>query len=64
MSSEMTPRARRRPSAPAVGTILVDDQGRIGEFRALEDGLWWLRPVKGGTEWTVEPGTAEPADRR
>ncbi|QNP71410.1 hypothetical protein IAG44_19545 [Streptomyces roseirectus] len=56
MSDERIP-----PPVPEVGTIMVDRQGRVGEFRAVEYGFWWLRPVSGGVEWTVEPGSAEPA---
>ncbi|HEY8984780.1 MAG TPA: hypothetical protein VIU15_35040 [Streptomyces sp.] len=48
------------PPVPDVGTVLVDSQGRVGEFRAVAYGFWWLRPVGGGREWTVEPGSAEP----
>jgi len=52
--------ARIPPPVPDVGTVLVDRHGRVGEFRAVAYGFWWLRPVGGGVEWTVEPGCAEP----
>ncbi|QNP70464.1 hypothetical protein IAG44_14105 [Streptomyces roseirectus] len=60
MSDKHLPSAQHPPPVPEVGTILIDRQGRIGEFRAVEYGSWWLRPVAGGLEWTVEPGSAEP----
>jgi hypothetical protein len=41
--------------APAPGTLMADAQGRVGEFRGELCGLWYLRPVTGGTEWTVAP---------
>nr|WP_239134916.1 hypothetical protein [Streptomyces sp. SID12488] len=40
---------------------MVDAQDRIGEFRGAWCGLWSLRPVTGGTEWTVNPGDVQPA---
>ncbi|MFF7654388.1 hypothetical protein ACFZCY_31925 [Streptomyces sp. NPDC007983] len=35
-------------------------QDRVGEFRGEWFGLWYLRPVTGGTEWTVVPGSTRP----
>lgn len=46
---------------PAVGTIIVDSRGRVGTFRGEWCGLWSLRPIGGGTEWTVNPGDLTPA---
>lgn len=46
---------------PSVGTLLVDSAERVGEFRGVEDGLWYLRPVTGGVECTVEPRDVRPA---
>lgn len=48
------------PRAPARGTLLADAQGRVGEFRGEWLGLWSLRPVTGGTEWTVAPEDTRP----
>lgn len=49
------------PSAPPTGTLLVDARERVGEFRGEWCGLWSLRPVTGGTEWTVAPEDVRPA---
>ncbi|MFD5748285.1 hypothetical protein [Streptomyces sp. NPDC127033] len=49
------------PYVPALGTLMVDAQERVGEFRGEWCGLWSLRPVTGGTEWTVAPEDARPA---
>ncbi|MDT0473385.1 hypothetical protein RM863_14750 [Streptomyces sp. DSM 41014] len=47
---------------PRVGTLLVDSAERVGVFQGVESGLWYLRPVTGGVEWTVDPQTVRPAD--
>jgi hypothetical protein len=47
--------------APARGTLLVDARGRVGEFRGEWCGVWSLRLVTGGTEWTVAPEDVRPA---
>jgi hypothetical protein len=52
------------PQLPAPGTLLVDAQDRIGEFRGEWCGLWSLRPVTGRTEWTVNPEDVQPADAK
>ncbi|RZU44071.1 hypothetical protein EV284_1528 [Streptomyces sp. BK022] len=39
----------------------MDADDRVGEFRGEWAGLWSLRPVAGGTEWTVRPEEARPA---
>ncbi|MFF5305949.1 MULTISPECIES: hypothetical protein [unclassified Streptomyces] len=57
MSGETEP-----PQLPAPGTLLVDSRDRIGEFRGEWCGLWSLRPVTGGTEWTVNPEDVQPAN--
>ncbi|WP_055529286.1 hypothetical protein [Streptomyces graminilatus] len=49
------------PNLPAPGALLVDAHDRIGEFRGEWCGLWSLRPVTGGTEWTVNPADVRPA---
>ncbi|MFF2848758.1 hypothetical protein ACFVT5_20890 [Streptomyces sp. NPDC058001] len=46
---------------PTPGTLMVDAQNRIGEFRGEWCGLWSLRPVTGGREWTVDPQSVRPA---
>ncbi|MGJ5897670.1 hypothetical protein ACSCBZ_37850 [Streptomyces niveiscabiei] len=61
MSGRTLSAAQNPPPVPAVGTIMIDEHDRIGEFLGEEHGQWWLRPLKGGTEWTVKPGEAEPA---
>lgn len=47
------------PQLPSPGTLLVDGQNRVGEFRGEWCGVWSLRPVTGGTEWTVDPGDVQ-----
>ncbi|WP_309505938.1 hypothetical protein [Streptomyces pyxinae] len=37
-------------------------QDRVGEFRGEESGIWFLRPMGGGTEWTADPADVRPAD--
>jgi hypothetical protein len=49
------------PHAPDPGTLMADAKGRVGEFRGEFCGLWYLRPVTGGREWTVAPGDVHPA---
>jgi hypothetical protein len=46
---------------PERGILLVDACGRVGEFRGEWCGMWSLRPVTGGLEWTVEPAEVRPA---
>lgn len=46
---------------PERGILLVDAQGRVGEFRGEWCGEWSLRPVTGGLEWTVGPDEVRPA---
>lgn len=59
----MVVKPQEPPSVPALGTLLVDVlQDRVGEFRGEWFGLWYLRPVTGGTEWTVVPGDTRPAN--
>ncbi|MEV4611884.1 hypothetical protein AB0K43_04675 [Kitasatospora sp. NPDC049258] len=44
---------------PRVGELVVEDEsGRVGEFRGVDHGRWWLRPPGGGIEWDVAPGAA------
>ncbi|WJV46123.1 hypothetical protein [Streptomyces flavofungini] len=48
--------------APPPGTLVRDvSRDLIGEFRGEWCGLWSLRPVTGGREWTVAPEDVEPA---
>ncbi|GAA3856206.1 hypothetical protein GCM10023084_07630 [Streptomyces lacrimifluminis] len=46
---------------PAVGALVADARDRVGEFRGEWCGEWCLRPVTGGTEWTVAPEDVQPA---
>ncbi|MCX4845127.1 hypothetical protein [Streptomyces sp. NBC_00893] len=44
--------------------MLVDTsrRDRVGEFRGVAGPYWSLRPVCGGAEWEVEPGSVrEPS---
>ncbi|MEV7283851.1 hypothetical protein AB0O01_04665 [Streptomyces sp. NPDC093252] len=51
------------PQLPSIGTLLMDKaHDRIGEFRGAQAGLWHLRPVTGGIEWTVAPADTRPAN--
>ncbi|MFF4408094.1 hypothetical protein [Streptomyces sp. NPDC001404] len=62
MSGKNAPIERQDPpDLPVPGALMVDGQGRIGEFRGMWCGRWSLRPVAGGTEWTVAPADAQPA---
>ena len=62
MTGEDSPVQKQAPpTLPIPGTFLVDAQDRIGEFRGEWCGLWSLRPVAGGTEWTVAPEDVWPA---
>ncbi|AEW98855.1 hypothetical protein [Streptantibioticus cattleyicolor] len=62
MSGENDPVERQEPrSLPPVGILLVDAHNRVGEFRGEWCGLWSLRPVTGGIEWTVAPEDVRPA---
>ncbi|MFI6699868.1 hypothetical protein ACIBJC_12975 [Streptomyces sp. NPDC050509] len=62
MSERSVPAERREPPhVPTLGTLMVDAQERVGEFRGEWCGLWSLRAVTGGTEWTVAPEGVRPA---
>ncbi|SER75728.1 hypothetical protein SAMN04487983_1021116 [Streptomyces sp. yr375] len=46
----MTDRCETRP--PAFGAVVKDvERNKFGEFRAVECGRFYLRPVGGGREW-------------
>ncbi|NBE51364.1 hypothetical protein [Streptomyces boluensis] len=50
------------PDAPAVGALLLDTRrDQLGEFRGEWCGRWSLRPLRGGTEWEVDPVDAQLA---
>ncbi|MFF0589416.1 hypothetical protein ACFYWD_26000 [Streptomyces sp. NPDC003781] len=67
---------KRREAAPAsfragrpglaatrlpVGELAHDvRQERCGIVMDHQDGLVWLRPERGGTEWTAVPGEVQP----
>ncbi|GAA0431134.1 hypothetical protein GCM10010357_60990 [Streptomyces luteireticuli] len=61
MSGKAPAKRQEAPHLPPPGTLMVDTQGRIGEFRGEWCGRWSLRPVGGGTEWTVAPEDVQPA---
>ncbi|BCM69011.1 MULTISPECIES: hypothetical protein [Streptomyces] len=62
MSGQFEPAEQQEPPlVPPPGTLMVDGQDRVGEFRGEWCGLWSLRPVTGGIEWTVAPGDVRPA---
>ncbi|MFH8794689.1 hypothetical protein [Streptomyces sp. NPDC017941] len=47
---------------PPRGTLLLDvSRDLIGEFRGEWCGVWSLRPMAGGREWTVAPEDVRPA---
>ncbi|RMB86533.1 hypothetical protein [Streptomyces shenzhenensis] len=52
---------QQTPHHPTPGTLMVDADQRVGEFRGESCGLWYLRPVTGGTEWTVDPAETQLA---
>lgn len=53
---------REPPELPAIGTLFADRHNRVGEFRGVEYGFWFLRPVRGGVEWSVAPEDVRPAN--
>ncbi len=62
---EAAVRAAREERAPwrlPVGQLAYDTRReRRGVVMDHLDGLVWLRPDGGGTEWTARPGEVEPA---
>ncbi|MFF0227599.1 hypothetical protein [Streptomyces sp. NPDC004629] len=67
MSDNNDPTERQQtPHLPTPGTLMVDADQRVGEFRGEAYGFWFLRPVTGGREWSVSPDDvqlASPAER-
>lgn len=62
MSIKNDPHQQQRPPhVPPTGTLMVDADEQVGEFRGELGGLWYLRPVTGGREWAVAPADAHPA---
>lgn len=50
-------------TTPALGVLLLDvRRDRLGEFRGCCCGRWYLRPVRGGREWEVDPEDVRPVD--
>ncbi|MDI3407923.1 hypothetical protein QIS96_29425 [Streptomyces sp. B-S-A6] len=50
-------------STPEIGVLLWDiRRDRLGEFRGVCSGRWYLRPPRGGREWDVDPGDVQPAE--
>ena len=65
MSDETSPsEGQEPPQLPAPGTLLADARDRVGEFRGEWCGVWSLRPITGGVEWTVNPEDVQPASPR
>ncbi|MEU6603602.1 hypothetical protein [Streptomyces shenzhenensis] len=52
---------QQTPHHPTPGTLMVDADQRVGEFRGEAYGFWFLRPVTGGKEWSVAPEDVQPA---
>ncbi|MFE6400280.1 hypothetical protein [Streptomyces alboflavus] len=47
---------------PTPGTLVLDiSRDLLGEFRGEWCGVWSLRPITGGREWTVAPENTQPA---
>lgn len=45
---------------PARGTLMQDTRsGKRGQFTGLMQGLFYLRPVGGGVEWSGKPDCFE-----
>ncbi|MFH9618580.1 hypothetical protein [Streptomyces pratensis] len=69
MTGAYTPASGQEPPRPpAPGTLVVDTarDDRVGEFRGVSGPHWSLRPVRGGTEWEVDPACvrlATPIER-
>ncbi|MFJ8794607.1 hypothetical protein [Streptomyces sp. NPDC102462] len=62
MSRNNGPTERQQtPRLPTPGTLMVDADQRVGEFRGEAYGFWFLRPVTGGKEWSVAPEDVQPA---
>ncbi|MER6525343.1 hypothetical protein [Streptomyces sp. NPDC001508] len=62
MSGNNGPTERQKtPRLPTPGTLMVDADQRVGEFRGEAYGFWFLRPVTGGKEWSVAPEDVQPA---
>ncbi|EFL15290.1 hypothetical protein [Streptomyces sp. C] len=43
---------------PTAKQLMIDGNGKTGEFMGTVAGRWLLRPPGGGKEWEVQPGTA------
>ncbi|EGJ75910.1 hypothetical protein STTU_3121 [Streptomyces sp. Tu6071] len=54
--------AAQHVGAPERGALVVDVvRDQVAEFQGAMGGKWWLRPVRGGCEWSVAPGDVRPA---
>jgi hypothetical protein len=62
MPAQNGPNGQEPPSAPALGTLMIDTGhgNRAGEFRGLAGPYWSLRPVSGGPEWEAAPDHVRP----
>ncbi|MFJ8472142.1 hypothetical protein [Kitasatospora sp. NPDC094011] len=51
---------RLKPYRPQVGELVRDQRtGRLGTYMDTRSGEVYLRPLKGGTEWTTTPAAVE-----
>lgn len=49
-------------ATPARGAVVVDTRrDKVAEFQGAMGGRWWLRPVRGGCEWSAAPVDVRPA---
>lgn len=55
-----------RSEPPARGTLMEDTRsGKRGQFTGIMQGLFYLRPIGGGVEWSGKPECfeiVEPTD--
>ncbi|WP_217129343.1 hypothetical protein [Streptomyces sp. AC558_RSS880] len=45
---------------PTEKQLMIDNNGKAGEFMGTVGGRWLFRPIGGGREWEVEKGAARP----
>lgn len=53
---------RMSPYLPHSRELVTDTAtGRVGEFQAVLENVYWMRPIGGGIEYTADPRTVRPA---
>lgn len=53
---------RACPYLPRPRELVTDTAtGRVGEFQAVLENVYWMRPIGGGIEYTADPRTVRPA---